>query len=132
MSRENVETFKRGVEAWNRDDFDAWAEHFAPEVEWSALMEVFRGHAGARQAWESFKRDVSLTLRFDDIRDLGESVLALGEITGTGRTTGLDVSELAQLLTFRDGKVVRVCDFPSHAEALEAVGLPEQDAHADP
>jgi ketosteroid isomerase-like protein len=126
MSQENVDSFKRGFDAWNRNDFDAWIGQFAPEVEWSALMEMFRGHAGARQAWESFKGDVSLTVQFVDIRDLGESVLALGEITGTGRTTGLDVGgELAQLLTFRDGKVVRVCDFPSHAEALEAAGLSE-------
>jgi ketosteroid isomerase-like protein len=126
MSQENVDSFKRGFEAWNKDDFDAWIEQFAPEVEWSALTEAFRGHAGARHAWESFKGDMSLTVQFDDIRDLGESVLALGEITGTGRTTGLHLSrELAQLFTFRDGKVVRVCDFPSHAEALEAVGLSE-------
>jgi ketosteroid isomerase-like protein len=124
MSQENVESFKRGIEAWNRNDFDAWIGQFAPEVEWSALMEVFRGHAGARQAWESFKSDVGLTVQFDDIRDLGESVLALGATTGTGRTTGLNIGgELAQLLTFRDGKVVRICDFRSHAEALEAVGL---------
>jgi ketosteroid isomerase-like protein len=97
-------------------------------VEWSALTEEFRGHAGARQAWESFKGVVSLTVRFDDIRDLGESVLALGEITGTGRTTGLPIGgELAQLFTFRDGKVVRVRDFRSHAEGLEAIGLSEED-----
>jgi ketosteroid isomerase-like protein len=126
MSQENVDSIKRGFEAWNRDDFDTWIEQFAPEVEWSALTEEFRGHDGARQAWESFKGVVSLTVRFDDIRDLGESVLALGEITGTGRTTGLPIGgELAQLFTFRDGKVVRVRDFRSHAEGLDAVGLSE-------
>ena len=58
MSQENVESFKRGVEAWNGDDFDAWIEQFDPEVEWFALMEVFRGHAGAQHAWEGFKADV--------------------------------------------------------------------------
>jgi ketosteroid isomerase-like protein len=114
------------VEAWNGDDFDAWIEQFDPEVEWFALMEVFRGHAGARQAWEGFKADVQLAVRFDDIRDLGESVLALGDVTGTGRTTGLNVGgELAQLATFRGGKIVRFRDFSSHAEALEATGLSE-------
>ena len=107
MSEANVESFKRGVEAWNRDDFDAWIDQFDPEVEWFALMEVFRGHAGARQAWESFKGDMQLTVRFDVIRDLGESVLALGEIKAIGHTTGLNATgELAQLLTYRDGKVV--------------------------
>jgi ketosteroid isomerase-like protein len=126
MSEENVESFKRGVDAWNRGDFDAWIDEFDPEVEWFALMEVFRGHAGARQAWESFKGDMHLTVRFDDIRDLGESVLALGEIEATGRTTGLNVTgEVAQLATYRDGKVVSFRDFGSHTQALEAAGFSE-------
>ncbi len=104
MSGENGETIKRGAEAWNRDDFDAWIGGYDPGVEWSALMEVYRGHAGARHAWESFKGDMQLTVRFDDVRDLGESVLALGEIESTGQTTGLSfTNEIAQPLTFRDG-----------------------------
>jgi ketosteroid isomerase-like protein len=52
-------------------------------------MKVYRGHAGARQAWESFKGNVQLRVRFDDIRDLGESVLARGEMQTTGQTTQL-------------------------------------------
>jgi ketosteroid isomerase-like protein len=126
MSQENVESFKRGVEAWNRDDRDAWIDQFDPEVEWLALMEVYRGHAGVLQAWESFKGNAQLTVRFDDIRDLGESVLALGVMDAIGHTTRLNLSsELAQLATYRAGKVVRFRDFRSHAEALEAVGLSE-------
>jgi ketosteroid isomerase-like protein len=126
MSQANVDTFKQGTQAWNRNDFDAWIAQFDPELEWSALVEEFRGHAGARQAWESFKDDMQLEARFDDIRDLGDSILGLGEIIGTGRTTGLKVGgELAQLVTFRDGKAVRVRDFGSHAEGLEAAGLAE-------
>ena len=123
MSEENVEIFKRAVVAWDRD-FDAWIEQYDPEVEWFALMEVFRGPAGVRQAWESFKGDMQLTVRWGDIRDLGESVLALGEMTATGPTTGLNFTgELAELVTYRDGRTIRVRDFASHAEGLEAAGL---------
>jgi hypothetical protein len=126
MSQENVENFKRGVEAWNDDNFDAWIDQFDPELEWFALMEVFRGHAGARQAWESFKSNAELKVRFHDIRDLGESVLALGEMEATGQTTRLNfTNELAQLPTYRGGKVITLRDFNSHAAALEAAGLPE-------
>jgi ketosteroid isomerase-like protein len=126
MSEENVETFKRGVEAWNSDDFDAWIELFDPAFEWFALMEVYRGHAGLQQAWESFKGDMTLTVRFDDIRDLGESVLALGEMKTTGQTTRLDFTgKLAQLTRYRGGKAVSSRDFRSHAEGLEAAGLSE-------
>ena len=125
MSQENVENFKRGTEAWNRGDFETWLDQLDPEVEWFALMEVYRGHAGARQLWESFK-DMQLTIRFDDIRDLGEKVLGLGDMKAKGKTTRLDLtSELSQLATFRDGKLVRSRDFGSHAEGLEAAGLPE-------
>ena len=126
MSHENVEVFKRSVEAWNGDDFDTWVTYFDPEVRWSALLEEFRGHAGIRQAWQSFKVDAQIKSRFDDIRDLGDSVLALGELTGTGRTTGMDlIGEIAQLATFRDGKIVSFRDFASHVEGLEAAGLSE-------
>ena len=126
MSEENVEVFKRGVVAWNRDDFDAWIDQFDPEVEWFTLVEVYRGHAGARKAWESLKGTMQIRARFDDIRDLGESVLALGEMEGTGQTTRLDFTgELAQLVTYRGGKAVNIRDFRSHADALEAGGLSE-------
>ena len=126
MSQENVDNFRRGVEAWNRNDFDAWIDQFDPEVEWFTLVEVYRGHAGARKAWESLKGTMQIRARFDDIRDLGESVLALGEMEGTGQTTRLDFTgELAQLVTYRGGKAVNIRDFRSHADALEAAGLSE-------
>jgi hypothetical protein len=43
MSEENVEIFKRGVELWNRDDFDAWIEQYDPEVKWFALRRSIAG-----------------------------------------------------------------------------------------
>jgi hypothetical protein len=124
MSQENVESFTRGIEAWNRDDFDAWIDQFDPEVEWFTLVEIYRGRAGARQAWETLKSGGVGDARFDDIRDLGESVLALGEIETTGPTTRLNfTAELAQLLTYRGDKVVSCRSFRSHAEALEAARI---------
>ena len=38
---------------------------------------------------------------------------------------------IAAVFTIRDGKVVRIDAYTTHGEALEAVGLSEQDAHAD-
>jgi ketosteroid isomerase-like protein len=126
MQQENIEIFKRSAEAWDRDDFDAWIEQYDPEVEWFALMEVYRGLPGVRQVWESFKGDMQIRVRFGDVRDLGKSVLALGEMKSTARTTGLNFTgELAQLVTYRDGRTIRVRDFASHAEGLEAAGLRE-------
>ena len=54
MSRENLESFKRGTEAYNRRDVDALLKELDPEVEWhSALLIPFGGEAtvksGARR-----------------------------------------------------------------------------------
>ena len=56
MSEENVESFKRGTEAYNRRDLDELLKTLDPEVEWhSALLIPFggaatvsRGHDGVR------------------------------------------------------------------------------------
>ena len=102
------------MEAWNSDDFDAWIDQFDPEVEWFTLVEVYRGHAGARKAWESLKGTTQIRARYDDIRDLGESALALGEMKGTGQTTRLDLTgELAQLATYRRGKLITLRPLPA-------------------
>lgn len=126
MSKENVESFRRFVEAWNSDDFDAWIDLFDPDVEWFTLVEVYRGHAGVRQAWESLKSMQQVTARFDDLRDLGESVLALGEIETTGATTQLHFTgENAQLVTYRNDRAISIRSFRSHADGLEAARLSE-------
>ena len=71
-------------------------------------------------AWER------LTVRIQEIRDLGESVLVLGHLDLTARTTGIEFhEEVGQLGTFRDGKIATVHDYLSHREALEAAGLSE-------
>jgi hypothetical protein len=72
-------SFQAWVEAWNRDDFDTWIDQFSPEVEWFALMEVFRGHAGARQAWESFATfRGGKVIRFRDFSSHAEALEAAG------------------------------------------------------
>ena len=46
MSQENVATFKRSVDAYNRRDVEAMLETLDPEVEWhSALMVPLGGEA---------------------------------------------------------------------------------------
>jgi ketosteroid isomerase-like protein len=152
MSQENVEVVKRVAEAWNRDDLDAFIDLLDPEVEWypasgasfegreSASSQlaalwiggtvVRHGHAGVRKGWESYsgERVESLEVRLDEIRDLGESVLALGEMKISGQTSRLELtSEIALLCTFRYGRIVTGQDFMSHAEGLEAAGLRNQE-----
>ena len=80
------------------------------------------GRFGESYKGEAFQQ---LEARYDEFRDLGESVLALGEIEIIGQASQLEVaSEIAQLLTFRGGKIAS-SRIMSHAEALEAAGLSE-------
>jgi ketosteroid isomerase-like protein len=114
MSQENVEILWRAVDAWNSDDFETWIDQYDPEVEWFALRAdggVSRAQ-GCPAGLGELQGRRGVTVRFDDVRDLGDSVLALGEIETTGRRSGLNVArEVAQLITYRNGKTVSVRDF---------------------
>jgi ketosteroid isomerase-like protein len=142
MSRENVETVQRAVEAWNADDLDAFLAELDADVEWHPAIEpglegkaaTYRGHDGARKIWRQDRGEgwERLTNRPQELRDLGESVLALGHIDLTARVTGIEfIQEVGEVFDLRAGKIVRIRDFLTHAEALEAADLSEQDAHAD-
>ncbi len=136
MSEENVGTLQRAHQAWNADNLDAFLAEADPEVEWHTALEqalegrasTYRGHDGVRQAWSEYRSQAwgGFMSQIQEIRDLGESVLLLGHLDASGRTSGIELSqEFGQLVTFRDGKILRTEDFLSHAEALEAAGLSE-------
>lgn len=60
----------------------------------------------------------------DEFREVGESLLSLGEIKTIGQASEVELtSEIAQLWTFRGGKIASSDDFLSHAEGLKAAGL---------
>ena len=136
MSRENVETVQRAVDAWNADDLDAFLAEFDADFEWQPAIEpglegeaaTYRGHDGARKIWTQDRGEAweRLTNRPRELRDLGDSVLVLGHLELTARSTGIEFSqEVGEVFDLRRGKIVRVRDFLTHAEALEAVGLRE-------
>ena len=136
MSRENVQTVQRAVDAWNADDLDAFLSELDTDVEWHPAIEpglegkatIYRGPEGARMIWRQDRGDAweRLTNRPQELRDLGDSVLALGHLELTARTTGIEFrQEVGEVFDLRAGKIVRIRDFLTHAEALEAAGLSE-------
>jgi ketosteroid isomerase-like protein len=136
MSQENLETIQRAQEAWNAEDLDAWLAEADPEVEWHTALEqavegrgsTFRGHDGLRKAWDEYRSETwgGLMNQIQEIRDLGDSVLVLGHLDVSGRTSGVEFTQqFGQLVTFRGGKILRTHDFLSHADALAAAGLRE-------
>ena len=131
-----METVQRLVAAWIADDLDAYLAELDAEIEWYPSIEpglegketVFRGHDDVRRAWREYRGEVweRLTPRPQELRDLGESVLVLAQIDLIARMTGIEFTqEIGQLVEFRGGKIFRVRDFLTHAEALKAAGLSE-------
>jgi ketosteroid isomerase-like protein len=140
MSQENVELVQRNFQAWNRGDVDAWLESAHPEVEWSSAIArrmegdatVYRGRAQMRQFWDEWHSVWDLTIDLSEFRDLGETVVAIGSMRAHGKTSGIDIEgPVAYVFELDGGLGRRVRAYLDHAEALEALGLSEQDAHAD-
>ncbi len=134
MSDENVETFKRGIDAYNRRDVEALLEELHPQAEWRPLLPVllggeaalYKGHEGARQGIRELEEAFS-ELRAEPVefRDLGERVLTIGHLHGLGRESGIAVeSPISWLADFKDGKVIRIREYLDPGEASEAAALP--------
>ncbi len=135
MSQENVEAFKRAIDAYNRRDIDAVLKEIDPEVEWLGAVQtlvegkakVYRGHAGVRQ----WVRDIDETLadirlEFFEIRDLGDRLVASGRLRARGKASGAETeSPFACVVDSKNGKATRVLSFLDPKEALEAAGLTE-------
>ncbi|HTQ68634.1 MAG TPA: nuclear transport factor 2 family protein [Solirubrobacteraceae bacterium] len=133
MSQENVAIVRAAFDAYNRRDLDAQLELatedyvLLPAVAGSVETSGIRGRDGLRryfemidETWEGFR------INADDVRDLGERVLAIGHTEGRGRGSGAAVdSPYAAIFDFRDGKWWRAQGYLDHDEALRAAGLEE-------
>ena len=132
MSQEYVDAVRRGLEGWNRGDFDACVEMAHPEIEWvsevSRLVEgsgtVYRGVEGMRRYWDEWHSVWDVTIGVREIRDLGDIVLAFAQVQTRGGASGVDLERpVALLFEFEDGLARRVCSYLEPEKALEAVGL---------
>ena len=136
MSQENVDAFRRGIDAWNGRDLQGWLEGIHPDAELhpsAARVEgrAYRGPEGARQFWLDIEASFDeLATNYEEIRDLGDAVLGLGRLCGRSKE-GFPVDmEYAVVMHYRNGLVVRGRSWFSHVEALEAAGLQGRDGPA--
>ena len=132
MSEENVESFKRTVEAMRRGDLEAALEFADPEIEWypglvatvAGGATVYRGHDGMRQ-WQRDSYEVfgEVEFEFSDVRDLGDRLVALGYLRVRGVASGAPAeSPFCYLIDYREGKAIRGRTYLDRQEALEAAG----------
>jgi ketosteroid isomerase-like protein len=137
MSQENVEAFWLNLETFQRGDLDAWVDSFHRDAEFiplrAPIQGTYRGHDGVREFLADNAENFDLFYpAFESARDLGDRVLAIGTIRVRGKESGVEVEQpMTLVVTYRDGKIARFEAFGDHRKALQAVGLSEQDAHAD-
>jgi ketosteroid isomerase-like protein len=99
MSKENVDTVRRCVEAWNRSDVDAFVESFHPEGEWFSEIvgrvegteAIYRGREAIRRFWDEYHSVWDLSVQISEYRDLGEKVLALGRMQTRGQASAVEL-----------------------------------------
>jgi ketosteroid isomerase-like protein len=131
------------AEAYNRRDLDAAVIGAHPDFEFhpartwidSGLVEsCYRGREGYRR-YVAASAEVwgeQIDLKPVELIDLGERFVVLATTRMRGQVSGVPLTEnYAYVGTLKDGRVTHVQEYFDHAEALEAVGLSEQDAHAD-
>ena len=138
MSQENVEIVQRFYEAWLRDDYPGPVELMDPKIEYANPAGAIepgtrRGVDAFTRAWEKVLESWEFwRAEAEAFKSAGDQVAVVVRYRTRGRGSGVDVKgRESALWTFRDGKVVRYEWFHEPTDALEAVGLSEQDAHAD-
>jgi ketosteroid isomerase-like protein len=137
MSQENVEIVKAAYDAFNREDWDASLKAAAPgfEMDFSRAVGPWRGVFGldqSRRLMEEFSETwESARWEPDEFIEAGDLVVVplTGHLKGRG---GIEVvGHTAWVWTIRNGAIDRAEMYQERQDALEAVGLSEQDAHAD-
>jgi uncharacterized protein len=132
MSRENVEVVRRWMDAFFGGDLTAVYAALDPAIEFRPPPEhpdfaIHQGHEAFNRAfarwigaWESLRYSAP------DYTDAGDKVLVALTQRGKAKGSGVEVeTEVFNVLTVRDGVIVRFDMFFQRAPALEAVGLRE-------
>ena len=140
MSQENVEVVRQFYECWTNQDFGGVLECADAEIcfDWSESQSpytgVYTGHDGVmefRQELEDAFDDFSVEA-LDVIELDSERLVTVTAVRGRGRESGISLEAGgAMLWRLRDGRILSGKLFQNKSAALEAVGLSEQDAHAD-
>jgi ketosteroid isomerase-like protein len=129
MSADNVEAVRAFIDAYNRRDYDAAVQAFDPEVEWvlpeRQSSDSGRGRAAVIRFWEEIDNTFDdLQLRPQEHVDAGERIATRLRHYGLSKSGAeIDTELYHQVVTFRDGTMVRIEYFASWPEALAAAGV---------
>jgi uncharacterized protein len=127
MSPEDLETVRRAYDAFARGDLDTLTTFLAPDIEWRTTPEVpFMGNysgldefLGGMGEWTGAFE--GMTTEVEEMIDAGEHVIVRHRMRGRGRDSGVEVHlEICQVVAVRGGKLIRMHDYSTREDALEA------------
>jgi ketosteroid isomerase-like protein len=131
MSRQKVELVRAGIEAFNRQDWEAVLEHAAPDF----VLDMSRSIGPRRGTYKldqlrSYLEDFgetfeSFRIEADEFIEAGERVVVPTTAHARGRDGIEAQAHTALVYTFRDGAVTRMVMYQGRQEALKAAGLRE-------
>ena len=128
MSQENVEIVREAWDAYSRGDYDRIAGFHDPHIVVVTLEDgaVYGNDAvlANYERWDEAWEEADTTL--EEVLGHGDRVFVAARFHARGRASGVEVeTRLYEVYTVRDGKVLRIDEYATHDEALEAAGLEE-------
>ena len=124
MADSNVELARRGFAAALRGDLVAIGELLDPEVKWHGGDPTAAGSCRSREQALRFMRQSEVIRggRFElvDVVGAGDKVVVIMRPLSDGAQLA---SPVADITTFRNGKVVEIVHYPDVADALAAAGI---------
>ena len=129
---------RRAIEAANRRDYEVAFSAFHPDYEMNpppSMSGLGAFPASLRDRGERIRLEIQWREDWGEFRyepeeviDLGDRLLVLGTMVGSGPNSGAGVkTEWADLFTLAEGQVAREQVFFSRSEALAEVGLSDRD-----
>jgi ketosteroid isomerase-like protein len=115
------------------DLWPEWEEAFDcidPQIEWQTtfLAETHRGQLEAARVWDDLLTWAEdYRPRLEDVEDLGgDHVFVVVALIGKGKDSRIEIgSRFFDVFTVREGLIVRIEEYTSRTEALEAPCLSE-------
>jgi ketosteroid isomerase-like protein len=128
MSQENVEVVREVWQAYSRGDYDRVAGFHDPHIVVVTLEDgalhgnkaVLANYERWNEAWEGAETTP------EEVIGHGDRVFVAARFRARGRASGVEVeTRLYEVFMVRDGKVLRIDEYATREEALEAAGLRE-------
>ena len=128
MSEENVEVVREAWGAYSRGDYDRVAGFHDPHIVVVTLEDgaVYGNDAvlANYERWDEAWEEAETTL--EEVIGHGDRVFVAARFHARGRASGVEVeTSIYEVWTVRNGKVLRIDEYATRDEALEAAGLRE-------